>query len=228
MSVITIGELRARVLAAGDVDSRDRRLATLTQALALRPVPVDDRVADAWARLWIQLRDHGQRMPSTIPRIVATAIASGSPSSPKTTTTSSSPASPSSTSDSRSPPYAQPRHGPQRCERATVSASERATRAGDGESNRVLSLEGRKSWSRWMLVDVGGRQHAGRPTGWTSADVGGRRWMCHECAMAGARTAPSSGYTCSHKFGRLVWCDMSGSASSKTRRRRCSRPVRRW
>ena len=75
VSVITIGELRAGVLAAGDVDSRDRRLATLTQALALEPVPVDERVADAWARLRIQLRDRGQRMPVNDSWIAATAIA---------------------------------------------------------------------------------------------------------------------------------------------------------
>ena len=63
------------MLAAGDVDSRDRRLATLTQALALEPVPVDERVADAWARLRIQLRDRGQRMPVNDSWIAATAIA---------------------------------------------------------------------------------------------------------------------------------------------------------
>jgi hypothetical protein len=75
VSVITIGELRAGVLAAGDVDTRDRRLATLTQALALEPVPVDERVADAWARLRVQLRDRGQRMPVNDSWIAATAIA---------------------------------------------------------------------------------------------------------------------------------------------------------
>ena len=75
VSVITIGELRAGVLAAGDVDTRDRRLATLTQALALEPVPVDERVVDSWARLRVQLRDRGQRMPVNDSWIAATAIA---------------------------------------------------------------------------------------------------------------------------------------------------------
>jgi len=75
VSVITIGELRAGVLAAGDVDTRDRRLVTLTQALALEPVPVDERVADAWARLRIQLRDRGQHMPVNDSWIAATAVA---------------------------------------------------------------------------------------------------------------------------------------------------------
>src|SRR5207248_207657 len=75
VSVITIGELRAGVLAAADVDTRDRRLATLTQALALEPVQVDERVADAWARLRVQLRDSGLRMPVNDSWIAATAIA---------------------------------------------------------------------------------------------------------------------------------------------------------
>ena len=75
VSVITIGELRAGVLAAGDVDTRDRRLATLTQAIALEPIPVDERVAEAWARLRVQLRDRGQRMPVNDSWIAATAIA---------------------------------------------------------------------------------------------------------------------------------------------------------
>ncbi len=57
ISVITVGELRAGVLAAGDVEARDRRLATLSEALALEPLPVDQPVAEAWARLRVLLRD---------------------------------------------------------------------------------------------------------------------------------------------------------------------------
>ncbi|MGP1674404.1 MAG: type II toxin-antitoxin system VapC family toxin [Candidatus Limnocylindrales bacterium] len=79
VSVITIGELRAGVLAAGDVDTRDRRLATLTTALTLEPVPVDDGVAEAWATLRVRLRDHGLRMPVNDSWIAATAIALGVP-----------------------------------------------------------------------------------------------------------------------------------------------------
>jgi hypothetical protein len=75
VSVITIGELRAGVLAATDVQTRDRRLATLTDALALDPTPVDDHVAEAWARLRVELRDRGQRMPVNDSWIAATAIA---------------------------------------------------------------------------------------------------------------------------------------------------------
>lgn len=74
VSVITIGELRAGVLAAADVETRDRRLATLTLALALHPVPIDDPVAEAWARLRVLLRDSGQRMPINDSWIAATAM----------------------------------------------------------------------------------------------------------------------------------------------------------
>ena len=77
VSVITIGELWAGVLAAPNVEARDRRLATLAAALALDPIPVDDRVATAWARLRIDLRDRGLRMPVNDSWIAATAIALG-------------------------------------------------------------------------------------------------------------------------------------------------------
>lgn len=79
VSVVTIGELRAGVLAAADVETRDRRLATLTQALALQPVPVDDQVAESWAKLRILLRDSGQRMPVNDSWIAATAMSLGVP-----------------------------------------------------------------------------------------------------------------------------------------------------
>jgi predicted nucleic acid-binding protein len=79
VSVITIGELRAGVLAAADVETRDRRLATLTQALALQPIPVDDAVADAWAKLRLLLRDSAQRMPVNDSWIAATAMSLGVP-----------------------------------------------------------------------------------------------------------------------------------------------------
>lgn len=79
VSVITIGELRAGVLAADDVETRDRRLATLTHALAMQPIPVDGQVADAWAKLRLLLRDSGQRMPVNDSWIAATAMSLGVP-----------------------------------------------------------------------------------------------------------------------------------------------------
>ena len=75
VSVITIGELRAGVLAATDTTTRDRRLDTLTAALSLEPIPVDVEVANAWARLRLALRDAGLRMPLNDSWIAATAMA---------------------------------------------------------------------------------------------------------------------------------------------------------
>lgn len=79
VSIITIGELRAGVLAAADVGTRDRRLTTLMRALELDPIPVDEQVADAWARLRLVLRDAGLRMPVNDSWIAATALAIGVP-----------------------------------------------------------------------------------------------------------------------------------------------------
>ena len=79
VSVVTVGELRAGVLAATEVEIRDRRLSTLLVALALSPLPVDERVAEAWARLRIALRDGGRRMDVNDSWIAATALAHGIP-----------------------------------------------------------------------------------------------------------------------------------------------------
>lgn len=79
VSVITIGELRAGVLAAVDVETRHRRLGTLTAALAMQPVPVDDRVSESWAKLRLLLRDSNQRMPVNDSWIAATALSLGVP-----------------------------------------------------------------------------------------------------------------------------------------------------
>jgi len=79
VSIITIAELRAGVLAAPDVITRDRRLTTLMRALELHPLLVDEAVADAWARLRIDLRDRNLRMPVNDSWIAATSIANGIP-----------------------------------------------------------------------------------------------------------------------------------------------------
>jgi predicted nucleic acid-binding protein len=74
ISVITIGELRAGVLAAPDVATRDLRLVTLAEALEFDAVPIDQTVAEAWARLRLLLRDGGVRMPVNDSWIAATAM----------------------------------------------------------------------------------------------------------------------------------------------------------
>lgn len=75
VSAITIGELRAGVLAAADTTARDQRLSTLTAALGLNPIPVDESVASAWARLRLALRDNKLKMPVNDSWIAATAMA---------------------------------------------------------------------------------------------------------------------------------------------------------
>ncbi|MHB8465184.1 MAG: PIN domain-containing protein [Acidimicrobiales bacterium] len=77
VSVITIGELWAGVLAATDVATRHKRLDTLSEALALDAVPIDQSVAETWARLRVVLRDAGRRMPVNDSWIAATALTLG-------------------------------------------------------------------------------------------------------------------------------------------------------
>jgi len=74
VSVITVGELRQGVLSALDADVRAIRLSALTRVLALEPLPITDPVAEAWARLRVQLRAVGRSMPVNDSWIAATAI----------------------------------------------------------------------------------------------------------------------------------------------------------
>ena len=79
VSVITIGELHAGVLGATDLGARDDRLATLTFARSVEPMPIDEAVAAAWARLRIELLEAGRRLGANDSWIAATAIAAGIP-----------------------------------------------------------------------------------------------------------------------------------------------------
>ncbi len=79
VSVVTVAELRAGVLAAQDLDTRDRRMVTWATALALQPVAIDERVAESWARLRVSLLESSQRMPVNDSWIAATAMALGIP-----------------------------------------------------------------------------------------------------------------------------------------------------
>ncbi len=75
VSVVTVAELRAGVLVADDAPTRAARLATLTLALSFESIPIDDDVAESWARLRVQLRSHGRSMPINDSWIAATAMA---------------------------------------------------------------------------------------------------------------------------------------------------------
>ena len=79
VSVVTVGELRLGVLAAEDGPTRARRLETVSHVEALDPIPIDSRVAHAWATLRLALRDQGKRMPLNDSWIAATAIAHSIP-----------------------------------------------------------------------------------------------------------------------------------------------------
>ena len=79
VSVVTLAELRAAVLAARDLARRARRLATLEHVLGLDLVPIDAAVADAWAILRVALRELGRSMKVDDAWIAATAIALGVP-----------------------------------------------------------------------------------------------------------------------------------------------------
>lgn len=75
VSVITIGELRAGVLAAEDSSTRVRRLDTYRRALTFDPVPVDESIAESWAYLRVLLREAGIRMAINDSWSAATALA---------------------------------------------------------------------------------------------------------------------------------------------------------
>lgn len=79
ISIITIGELRAGVLAATTADVLNRRVNTLAGALALEPIPIDEAVAEAWALLRVRLLDARLRMPVNDSWIAATAMSRGIP-----------------------------------------------------------------------------------------------------------------------------------------------------
>lgn len=79
VSVVTIAELRAGVLAAADTGDRARRLDSLNSASLLDPLPIDQAVAEAWADLRVALRDARRRMPVNDSWIAATALAHGIP-----------------------------------------------------------------------------------------------------------------------------------------------------
>ena len=77
VSVVTVAELRLGVLLAESLEHRSARLATLRLAETLDPLPIDDAVGDAWARLIAMLRSSAQCMPINDSWIAATALAHG-------------------------------------------------------------------------------------------------------------------------------------------------------
>jgi predicted nucleic acid-binding protein len=78
VSYITVAELTLGVLNAAPAN-RASRLDTLIRVRQFDPLPVDDRVAVAWAELRRALRERGRRLVGNDAWIAATAIAHGLP-----------------------------------------------------------------------------------------------------------------------------------------------------
>lgn len=75
ISVITLGELKAGVLAATSTDIRSRRLATLDLLSDVQVLAVDEPVAAVWAELRVHLAERGGRVNVNDLWIAATAVA---------------------------------------------------------------------------------------------------------------------------------------------------------
>ena len=75
ISPITVAELHVGVLAAADVDTRARRLATLEAVADVETLPIDNSVAAAWALLRIHLAESKRRLNVNDLWIAATALA---------------------------------------------------------------------------------------------------------------------------------------------------------
>lgn len=79
VSVITLAELEAGVLAATTIADRSARLATLQRVAALEPLTVDGTVASAWAKLRVELHQAGRRVNVNDLWIASVALANGLP-----------------------------------------------------------------------------------------------------------------------------------------------------
>ncbi len=79
ISVVTVGELAAGVLAAVDARTRALRLRTLSDVADIEALPVDVDVARRWAELRVQLRSVGRRAAANDVWIAATALVHGLP-----------------------------------------------------------------------------------------------------------------------------------------------------
>jgi predicted nucleic acid-binding protein len=75
ISIITVGELRAGILAAPDIQSRDRRLYTLERISGTTILPIGHRVAQIWAGMRAYLAASGDRVSGNDLWIAATAAA---------------------------------------------------------------------------------------------------------------------------------------------------------
>ncbi|TQM16248.1 hypothetical protein FB558_3056 [Pseudonocardia kunmingensis] len=79
VSVVTVAELQAGVLAASDVDVRARRLLTLDALGDIELIDVDESAARTWARMRVHLAESGRRVSVNDLWIAAVAASRGLP-----------------------------------------------------------------------------------------------------------------------------------------------------
>lgn len=79
ISIVTVAELRASVLSAPDIDSRNRRLSTLERISGTAILPIDHGVARVWAGMRAYLAASGKGVSVNDLWIAATAAASEMP-----------------------------------------------------------------------------------------------------------------------------------------------------
>ncbi len=79
VSVITLAELRAGVLAAADTEVRAIRMATVDQLSDMHILPVDEQVALVWAQMRATLAVAGRRVNVNDLWIAASAASRGLP-----------------------------------------------------------------------------------------------------------------------------------------------------
>jgi hypothetical protein len=79
VSVVTLAELQAGVLAAADVDVRARRLATLDAVSDIELIGIDESAARTWARMRVHLAGSGRRVNVNDLWIAAVAASRGLP-----------------------------------------------------------------------------------------------------------------------------------------------------
>ena len=79
ISVVTVAELQAGVLAAADTATRARRLATLDSVAGLEALPIDIVAAGHWATLRVRLAEEGLRINVNNLWIAAVAAANDLP-----------------------------------------------------------------------------------------------------------------------------------------------------
>jgi len=62
ITAVTLAELQAGVLAARDIDTRARRMATMDAVADIEVLPIDEAAALMWARMRVHLAEAGRRV----------------------------------------------------------------------------------------------------------------------------------------------------------------------